>query len=256
MKQRNINENTHNFPYLPVDFFFPFPDPTETKGEIVCKGGNLSPGMLMSAYSQGIFPWYSKDEPILWWSPSPRFVVLAEDFRIPQRLKRFLKKNKEMQEQKDENAFYFSVNKDFDSVINHCAHIKRPGQKNTWIIEEMIKAYNEFHQLGYAHSFETWQNGELVGGFYGVLIGSVFFGESMFAIKPEASKALFAHFASLFFQSGGKLIDSQIYTDHIARFGGKNISRTAFLRMEKDYLFSKPEQSIIEHFNAKMLLPF
>ena len=254
MKQREINENNHNFPYLPVDFFFPFPDPSETEGGVVCMDGNLSPGMLLSAYLQGIFPWYNEDEPILWWSPDPRFVVSADDFRIPRRLKRFLKKNKEMQTQKDDMAFYFSANKDFDTVIEQCAKIKRPGQKNTWIIDEMIKAYSEFHRLGYAHSFETWQYGELVGGFYGVLIGRVFFGESMFAMKPEASKAVFAYFASHFFQKGGKLIDSQIYTDHIARFGGKNISRSAFLRMEKDFLFSKPEQSIIITFSNNITI--
>lgn len=249
MIQRQENEQKNNFPYLPVDFFFPFPDLSKQEGGIVCSDGNLSPGMLLSAYLQGIFPWYNDDEPILWWSPDPRFVILREDFRMPKRLKRFLKKNRELQTQKDENAFYFSANKAFDSVITHCARIKRPGQNHTWIIDDMIEAYTEFHRLGYAHSFETWQNGKLVGGFYGVLIGRVFFGESMFATKPEASKAVFAAFANHFFESGGKLIDSQIYTDHIARFGGKNISRTAFLRMEKEFLFSNPEQSIIKTFS-------
>lgn len=256
MKEKKTNETINNFPYLPIDYFFSFPDLTKLEGGIVCSDGNLSPGMLLSAYLQGIFPWYNDDEPILWWSPDPRFVILSENFRMPKRLKRFLKKNKELQEQKDENAFYFSANKDFNSVIRHCASIKRPEQKHTWIIDEMKEAYTEFHRLGYAHSFETWQNGRLVGGFYGVLIGKVFFGESMFAIEPEASKAVFAEFAKHFFGNGGKLIDSQIYTDHIARFGGKNISRSAFLRLEKDFLFSKPSIPIIEEFNSKMQLTF
>ncbi|HPY52373.1 MAG TPA: leucyl/phenylalanyl-tRNA--protein transferase [Treponemataceae bacterium] len=248
MRQKQKNENSNNFPYLPIDFFFPFPDPNETQDGVVCMDGNLSPGMLLSAYLQGIFPWYNADEPILWWSPDPRFTILKKDFHIPKRLKRFIKQNKEKQSQKDPTAFYYTVNTDFEAVITNCAHVKRVDQKHTWIIDEVIQAYTEFHRLGYAHSFETWQDGKLVGGFYGVLIGKIFFGESMFTLKPEASKAIFAEFAQIFFDLGGEVIDSQIYTDHIARFGGKNISRSAFLRLEKDLLFTKPKSSVIEHF--------
>lgn len=222
-----------SFPYLDEKTFIEFPPLTENG--IVAIGGNLSPGVLLSAYLQGIFPWYNDDEPITWWSPNPRFVILPQNFHIPKRLKRFLNKNDSLPAENKEK-FVFKQNTNFSDVIKNCGSIKRKDQNGTWITQEMIDAYCQLHELGYAHSFETWQEDNLVGGFYGVLIGSVFFGESMFSFVPEASKAAFAIFGQNFFKQGGKLIDSQVYTDHIARFGGKNISRDSFLRYEQEYL--------------------
>lgn len=222
-----------SFPYLDEKTFIEFP-PLNENG-IVALGGNLSPGVLLSAYLQGIFPWYNDEEPITWWSPDPRFVILPQNFHIPKRLKRFLNNNDSLPSENKEK-FIFKQNTNFSEVIKNCASIKRKDQNGTWITQDMIDAYCQLHELGYAHSFETWQEGILVGGFYGVLIGSVFFGESMFSFVPEASKAAFAIFAQNFFKQGGKLIDSQVYTDHIARFGGKNISRDSFLHYEKEYL--------------------
>ena len=194
--------------------------------------------MLLSAYLQGIFPWYSKNEPILWWSPDPRFVLFPEELHIPKSLQKFIKRNEKLLLQDDPNAFSFTTDCAFEQVIQNCSSVERKDQDGTWILQEMIDAYCDLHELGFAHSYETWQNGKLVGGFYGVEIGKIFFGESMFALVPEASKVAFVRFAKNFLQRGGKLIDSQVYTDNIARFGGRNISRQAFLKLEMlFYLF-------------------
>ena len=192
--------------------------------------------MLISAYLQGIFPWYGKDEPIMWWSPDPRFVLYPKDLHIPKSLQKVIKRNEKLLLQGDENAFSYSTDCAFEQVIENCAKIERSDQDGTWITPEVIDGYCELHNLGFAHSYETWQNGKLVGGFYGVEIGKIFFGESMFALVPEASKTVFVRFVKDFDTRGGKLIDSQVYTDNLARFGAKNISRQAFLRLEKKYL--------------------
>lgn len=214
------------FPVLDVDQFYKFPNPEKSKDGLVCFGGNLSLGMLRSAYLQGIFPWFNEDDPILWWSPNPRFVLFPQELHVPSSLRRVLNQKK----------FEFTFDNAFENVIKECAKAKRVGQKGTWITNEMIDAYIAFYEAGFAHSVEAWQNNELVGGFYGVLIGSVFFGESMFSKKSDASKAAFCTFTKAFSQAGGKMIDSQVYTDHVARFGGRNISRSAFLRYEKEFL--------------------
>lgn len=217
-----------NFPYLSIDTYFKFPKLENDSDGIVCSGGNLSPGMLLSAYKQGIFPWYNEDDPILWWSPDPRFVLFPNELHIPKRLERFMKHADEV--------FTYSMDTAFPSVIKNCAIAKRDGQKGTWIDEAIIEGYTEFFKLGYAHSFEVWKNSELAGGFYGVLVGSVFFGESMFTLVPDATKTAFIKFVQRFSNAGGKLIDSQVYTDNIARFGGRNISRSAFLKYEEKFL--------------------
>ena len=233
---RRYDSKYTNFPYLNIDEYFEFPSLEESYEGIVCVGGNLSPGMLVSAYLQGIFPWYSKNEPILWWSPDPRFVLFPEELHIPKSLQKFIKRNEKLLLQDDPNAFTFTTDCAFEQVIQNCSSIDRKDQDGTWILQEMIDAYCDLHELGFAHSYETWQNGKLVGGFYGVEIGKIFFGESMFALVPEASKVAFVRFAKDFENRGGKLIDSQVYTDNISRFGGKNISRQAFLKLENEYL--------------------
>lgn len=197
--------------------------------------------MLLSAYYQGIFPWYSKDEPILWWSPDPRFVLFPEELHVPSRLERFMRHNEKLPENE---KFIYTMDAAFRSVITACSDVDRPGQDDTWITSDMINAYYEFHNTGYAHSFETWQGGKLVGGFYGVQLGSMFFGESMFSLVPEASKCAFVNFMRIFRSCGGRLVDSQVYTDNLARFGGRNISRLAFLRLESNYLYDCLDQDL------------
>lgn len=237
------------FPYVPIDYYFEFPDPEESESGTVCYNGNLSPGMLRSAYLQGIFPWYNADEPVIWWSPDPRFVLFPENLHIPSRLSRFIKQNDEKAAVQDPSAFTYTADTCFEQVIRHCSRTPRRGQMGTWIGEDVIQAYCEFHELGFAHSFETWQDGKLSGGFYGVLMGSIFFGESMFTLVPEAAKTAFVRFVKSFQLCGGKLIDSQIYTDNIARFGGKNISRSSFLYYEEQYIHTPLKTNIIKHFS-------
>mgnify|MGYP002624223992 FL=1 len=188
--------------------------------------------LLYSAYMQGVFPWFSEDddEPVVWWCPSPRFVLLSENFHIPKSVKKLLKKK----------PFTYTFDECFETVIHECRAAERKGQDGTWIGEKIIRAYTALHRVGFAHSVEVWDAaGNLAGGFYGVLLGSVFCGESMFTKQSNATKCAFVEFAKAFFSVGGRLIDSQVYTDNIARYGAKNIRRTAFLRLESEFL-AKP----------------
>lgn len=214
-------ETDDSFPYLDEETRFTFP-PVESATEegIVGVGGNLSPGMLLSAYSQGIFPWYSHGEPILWWSPDPRFVLFPEELHISKSLKKTLKKRR----------FAVTFDSQFESVIGRCARIPRPWQSGTWITDEMMEGYVRLHELGYAHSVEVYADDGLVGGLYGVSLGSCFFGESMFADQTDASKVGFVVFLASLVPAGISLVDSQVYTDHLARFGAREIPRIEYLR--------------------------
>ncbi|MCX7787152.1 MAG: leucyl/phenylalanyl-tRNA--protein transferase [Spirochaetes bacterium] len=215
------------FPYLTEDEAFQFPSPlTATKEGIVAMGGNLSPGMLISAYSQGIFPWYSEDSPILWWSPDPRFVLFPEELHVPQSLEKVFRKG----------IFTFTWDTRFLDVITACSRTPRPNQDGTWITDEMIDAYTELYRLGYAHSLEVYKGGELVGGLYGVSLGSAFFGESMFSWEPNASKSGLVVLVRFLNRKGFRLIDSQVYTQHLARFGARNISRLQYLTLLREAL--------------------
>ena len=210
------------FPRLEAGEFFRFPDPEGAAGSVVAVGGNLSPGMMLSAYSQGIFPWFNEDDPLYWQSPDPRFVLLPECLHIPSRLKREMKSGR----------FRITADEAFEEVINSCSSAVRPGQDGTWLTPDLIAACIDLHNEGFMHSVEAWEGEELAGGFYGMHLGHVFFGESMFFRSTGASKVAFAVFAQIFFREmGGALIDSQVYTDHIARFGARNISRQAYLRL-------------------------
>jgi leucyl/phenylalanyl-tRNA--protein transferase len=206
---------------LSKDAVYRFPDPAKVDGDIVCIGGNLSPGMLLSAYSQGIFPWFNEDDPILWQSPDPRFVIFPQNLHISASMRKILKKN----------LFEISFDRDFPAVISECAAVPRHGQRGTWITGDMIDAYTELYRLGSAHSAEAWQDGCLVGGCYGVQIGSVFFGESMFSKRPNASKAAFLTFAGHLFANGTAFIDCQVYSGHLAGMGGTELSRNVFLSL-------------------------
>ncbi|MBR0031974.1 MAG: leucyl/phenylalanyl-tRNA--protein transferase [Treponema sp.] len=200
----------------------------------------ISQERLYSAYMQGIFPWFSEDdgEPVVWYSPEPRFCLRMEHFHAPKSVEKFLRKT----------PFTYTFDKDFSAVIHGCRKMSRPDQRGTWIGNKMIRAYETFHQNGFAHSVEVWHNGQLAGGFYGVLIGSVFFGESMFTLESNSSKSAFVLFAKTFAKCGGKLIDSQVYTENIARYGALNISRDAFLRLEREYLPKPLEKNLKEEF--------
>jgi len=198
-----------------------FPDPEEADPDgLLAVGGDLSPQRLISAYAQGIFPWYAMGSPILWWSPDPRLVLVPEELHVPASLKRVL----------NSGRFRFSLDTAFDRVIRACAATPRPGQDGTWILPEMIAAYEALHALGIAHSAEAWEGSELVGGVYGVALGGVFFGESMFYARPEASKALFVTLVRWLRARGCTLIDCQQTTPHLLRFGAQEMPRKEFLR--------------------------
>ncbi|HJT73598.1 MAG TPA: leucyl/phenylalanyl-tRNA--protein transferase [Chitinophaga sp.] len=185
---------------------------------LLAYGGDLTAQRLLLAYSQGIFPWYD-EPPILWWSPDPRFVLFPSELKISASMKQVLKKG----------LFTITFNKDFAGVISGCRHTYRPGQHGTWITEEVEEAYTDLHKKGYAHSVECWENGELVGGFYGIQLGRCFFGESMFSHVSNASKAAFITFVKHAEAQGLVLIDCQVYTEHLASLGARMIDRKDFL---------------------------
>ena len=176
-------------------------------------GGDLSPERLLSAYRQGIFPWYSEGQPILWWSPDPRVVLIPSRLKISKSLHKLLKRS----------PFEITLNRDFAAVVEGCAG-PRPDQDGTWINAEMVEAYLRLHELGHAHSIECWHQGTLAGGLYGVSIGRVFFGESMFSEVSNASKVALVHLCGL----GFELIDCQIPNEHLRRMGAELVPRRAF----------------------------
>ena len=207
------------FPYLDLNEGFPFPHYSKSSPEgILVVGGNTSPGMLLSAYSQGIFPWYSPGQPILWWSPDPRFVLFPGELHIPKRMKRSM----------GQRPFRVTMDMDFRGVIRSCAETPRQHETGTWITEEMIEGYIRFHELGYAHSVEAWSEEELVGGVYGVSLGRCFFGESMFTRKSNASKIALFTLVEVLENEGFHIVDCQVYTENLERFGARDISRPRF----------------------------
>ena len=186
-------------------------------------GGNLSFGTLINAYKKGIFPWYNPGETIQWYSPDPRFVLFPNKIKIGHSMRNVLNKH----------LFKFTMDKAFTQVIHHCRTAKRNDDPGTWISDEIEIAYNNLFQKGFAHSAEAWQNNELVGGLYGVLIGQVFFGESMFANKSNASKFAFINWAKVLEKNGIELIDCQVYTPHLESMGAEFISRKKFVGLLK-----------------------
>lgn len=188
---------------------------------LVAVGGDLRAERLLDAYQRGIFPWYEEGLPILWHSPDPRMVLFVDELEVGRSLRKRLRKNE----------YEVRFDTAFDTVIRRCAATSRPGQDGTWITSEMIDAYCELHRLGYAHSVETYREGELVGGLYGVNVGGVFCGESMFAAAPDASKVAFVWAVRQLERWGVELVDCQVYTDHLARFGAYEIRRRDFLKL-------------------------
>ncbi len=210
-----------DFPYLTETQYFPFRDPKEWKDDIIAVGGNLSPGMLLSAYEQGIFPWYNEGDPVVWQSPDPRCVIFPEKLHISSSMRKIL----------NNRTFIIKFDENFTEVMKGCAETKRPHQNGTWISKDIIEAYTELHRLGWAHSAEAWQDGELAGGCYGVLMGDAFFGESMFSRKSNASKAAFLSLAERLFKYGAAFIDCQVPTNHLLSLGGEVMARENFLRL-------------------------
>lgn len=184
---------------------------------LLAMGGDLSPDRILLAYQNGIFPWFEDHVP-LWWCPDPRFVLFPEKLVVSHSMRTLFNKGK----------YTFTVNKAFGQVLANCKKIDRKGQDGTWITNEVERAYNKMHALGYAHSAETWLDGELVGGLYGIKLGKVFFGESMFAKASNASKFAFISFVQKLQQEGVELIDCQVYTQHLESLGAEMISRQAF----------------------------
>jgi leucyl/phenylalanyl-tRNA--protein transferase len=218
-----------DFPYLDETEFFPFPSPDQATHEgIVGVGGNLSPGMLLSAYSQGIFPWFSRRDPILWWSPDPRCILLPHEFHLSRSMKKLLAKR----------PFEVTIDSRFADIIGHCSRVPRKGQLGTWITEDMIHAYVKLHELGYAHSFEVWRRSELVGGLYGVSLGSAFFGESMFSTESNASKTAVAALVAFTGARAVSIIDCQNPTPHLASLGARTVPRSRYLKLLKTALKS------------------
>lgn len=181
-------------------------------------GADLSPQRLLNAYRKGIFPWFNAGEPVLWWSPDPRMVLFPDALKVSRSLAKRLKR-------KDYDIRFDSA---FREVMQACSSAPRPGQNGTWIMEEMVEAYCRLHELGYAHSVETWIDGKLAGGLYGVAMGRVFFGESMFHRVTDASKIAFVHLVRHLASQGVKMIDCQMKTAHLATFGASEIPRDAF----------------------------
>jgi leucyl/phenylalanyl-tRNA---protein transferase len=188
---------------------------------LLAAGGDLSPATLLRAYRRGIFPWYSDGQPILWWSPSPRLILRPNAFHCSRRLLRSLR----------QPHWQFSLNSAFDQVIDACAHTPRRGQGGTWITAEIRDAYRQLHRLGHAHSLEVWQNGTLAGGIYGVRVGRVFFGESMFSHARDASKATMAMLCALHRLLQFELLDCQVESAHLLSLGATCVSRQAFEQM-------------------------
>jgi leucyl/phenylalanyl-tRNA--protein transferase len=200
---------------------FPHPKYASAEG-LLAVGGDLSVERLVLAYQNGIFPWYNPDEPILWWSPAPRFVLLPSEVYVSKSMRQVLKRK----------IFEFRYDTAFNEVLEACASIPRREQEGTWLSDDMRQAYLQLHQLGIAHSVEAWQDGKLVGGLYGVGLGKCFFGESMFAKVSNGSKACLIHLARHLEHKGYWLMDCQVHTDHLESMGAKMMRQDTFL----DYL--------------------
>lgn len=210
---------------LNTDIQFP---PVEMANEdgILAIGGDLSAERLLLAYRSGIFPWYSEGEPIIWWSPDPRFVLFPEKLKVTKSMQTILNNGK----------FRFTINRAFSRVIQNCKTTYRKDQEGTWITPAIQDAYTKLHELGYAHSAEAWLNGELVGGLYGIRIGKVFFGESMFSKESNASKFAFINYVRQLQKENVALIDCQVYTAHLESLGAKMIDRNKFMGLLSENL--------------------
>ena len=225
--------------FSPLDAQINFPDPQSAETDpngLLALGGNLSPQTLISAYSRGIFPWYDTDSPIMWWSPDPREVLMPGDQHWSRSMRKF----------KRDTKLRISTDLAFDEVIQACS---RSDEESAWITEEMQQAYIELHKQGFAHSLEVWQEDQLVGGLYGVALGSLFCGESMFSRASNSSKLAYLSLAEHLFNCGFSLIDCQFETDHLRSLGSKSIGRTEYLAHLDTALRTNPKWPSAFDFN-------
>lgn len=218
-------------PEDPPDAFPPVTEALDDPNGLLCAGGDLSPARLLEGYRRGIFPWYAEGQPILWWSPDPRAVLLPQEFHVSRRLARTLRNQ----------GYTSSVDAAFDEVVRNCGDRSlRP--EGTWITPAMREAYHRLHRLGYAHSVETWLEARLAGGIYGVALGRVFFGESMFSLERDASKVAMARLVEELLGRGYELIDCQVASAHLASLGARTMPRTAFVaRLQQATLGPSPD---------------
>ena len=200
--------------------YFPPVDQASREG-ILAIGGDLSSERLMLAYKSGIFPWFNDAEPIIWWSPDPRMVLFPDELKVSKSMKKII----------DKKIFKITCNQNFKAVIENCQKTERNGQTDTWISNDMIAAYCNLNQIGQAKSVEVWQNDELVGGLYGIDLGNVFCGESMFSKVPNASKIAFVFLVEYLKTNNYKLLDCQVYNDHLSSLGCREISRNLFMEI-------------------------
>lgn len=222
-----LYKNNSNTPLVFLNDLLVFPpvENANTEG-LLAVGGDLSPGRLMLAYRSGIFPWFNEASPLLWWSPDPRMVLFPHKIKISKSMRKVLKNGQ----------FRLTRNTCFEAVIDHCSRIKRIGQKGTWITAEMREAYIELHKKGHAKSFEVWENDELVGGLYGIDLGHIFCGESMFSTVSNASKFAFIKLAQELEAKKYTLIDCQMHSEHLESMGAEEIRRKAFIALLKNRL--------------------
>lgn len=207
---------------------------------LLAVGGDLSPERLIAAYRQGIFPWFEASQPILWWSPSPRAVLFPDSIYLSKSLKKRLRRR----------DYMVTCDQQFRQVMQHCADTPRTGQDGTWITDEMLQAYGELFDRGIAHSIETWQDDQLVGGLYGIAIGKVFYGESMFSVSTDASKVAFAHLAKQLENWGFAVIDCQVSNSHLSSLGAEEISREVFCKLLSDNIDKQSDDNWADNWNS------
>jgi len=210
---------------LNEQIIFPPTELAEPDG-LIAIGGDLSVDRLLAAYRTGIFPWYGKDDPLLWWTPDPRLVLFPEKYHASKRLLRTIRRHK----------FNVTADEAFADVIANCAKQRSPNRVETWITGEMLEAYTSLHEQGFAHSIECWEQQKVVGGLYGIALGGVFFGESMFSTVRDSSKVALFHLVQHALNTGIRLIDCQVRTDHLMRFGAHEISRNRFEKYLKELI--------------------
>ena len=217
----------HRVPIYRLDTRLAFPDPElATEEGLLAVGGDLRPERLLLAYSMGIFPWYEEGLPIIWHSPDPRMVLEVDKLHVPRSLDKRMRRG----------GYQVRLDTAFEQVIAACGERRRPGQRGTWITGEMRAAYLELHRLGWAHSAEAWRDGRLVGGLYGVSLGAIFFGESMFADEPDASKVAFVTLVRQLAAWGTTVVDCQVHTEHLERFGAEEWPRRRYLEVLRERL--------------------
>jgi leucyl/phenylalanyl-tRNA---protein transferase len=216
-------------PHDAPEWFPPLEQALEEPSGLLAAGGDLSPARLLAAYQRGIFPWYSPGQPVLWWSPDPRAVIFPEEFNCSRSLAKTIRNG----------GFEVVIDRDFGAIMDACA-APRTHAPGTWITSEMRSAYRRLHRLGQAHSFETWRNGQLAGGLYGVRLGEVFFGESMFSRERDASKVALAHLVTVCLRNSIAVIDCQLPSPHLESLGSRTIPRLQFQALLREHISLKP----------------